>query len=159
MAWYRRALYFKDSSVIKTLRGVRTVFPAMSWQTGFLLLPFNSLPQNASFKKVLRWSLHAEPFSLYFRETTREEGSDRGYQKRFSKACWNYFSIPPPFQFPTTFCQLSRIACFAWNHLCISISSLSLPFCALSVKIKCWLRNSQKFETVLSPAQFKTLSV
>lgn len=48
-------------------------------KTGF---PFNSLPQSAFFTKVLGRLLHAEPFSSYFREVTREEeGLTEGTRK------------------------------------------------------------------------------
>lgn len=123
LAQHSKALYFQHSSVIKKWRGVLSVFPAISWQTGFLLLTFNSLPLSAFFTKVLRRLLYSEPSSSYFREITwEEEGWHRVPEKSvsFSKACWNYFSlkrvsklISLPFQFPITQYQPNRITCYA----------------------------------------------
>lgn len=87
--------------------------------------------------------------------TREEEGWQRVPEKsvRFFKACWNYFSLKrvsklilPPFQFPTTLCQPSRITYFAQEPpLYLSLQQfLSLPFYALAVKISFSFPNSQR---------------
>lgn len=91
----------QEGSIFQTLfsnkemqrSAIIVLFPAISWQTSFLLLPFNSLPQSAFFMKSLRRLLHTEPSSTLLFLLQRDNKGRRGVTESTRKVCKIFQSL------------------------------------------------------------------